>query len=351
MMPESTTRKPSLKGLGSIRRRSVTVSRDSLVEIEPLEGSTHGLPVVVRAAVEGLDLKSWAADRRDLIAEKLRTHGGVLFRGFKRAGERDLEELIRLLAGQPLEYSYRSTPRTQVSGRIYTSTEYPADQSIPMHNEMSYSRRWPMKIWFLCVHAAEEGGETPIADSRRVYERIDPAVRRRFDARGVMYVRNYGEGLDLPWQNVFQTDDPSAVEKFCRDAGIDYEWLDGGDRLRTRQVCQGLAVHPATGEPIWFNQAHLFHVSSLPEEMRHLLLETLGEAGLPRQALYGDGQPIELPVLEEIRGAYEQESVSFRWREGDLMMLDNMLVAHGRRPFKGRRKIVVGMAEAHSAES
>jgi hypothetical protein len=60
---------------------------------------------------------------------------------------------------------------------------------------------------------------------------------------------------------------------------------------------------------------------------------------------YGDGSPIEPKVLDQLRAAYNAETVSFPWQKGDLLMLDNMLVAHGRSPFVGPRQILVGMAE------
>jgi alpha-ketoglutarate-dependent taurine dioxygenase len=41
----------------------------------------------------------------------------------------------------------------------------------------------------------------------------------------------------------------------------------------------------------------------------------------------------------------EQKSVLFRWQEGDLLLLDNVLVSHGRMPFTGPRKILVAMSE------
>jgi alpha-ketoglutarate-dependent taurine dioxygenase len=201
-----------------------------------------------------------------------------------------------------------------------------------------------MKLWFLCTKAAKQGGETPIADSRAVFNRIDPKIRERFMQKKVRYTRNYGLGLDLSWQNAFQTESKSEVEAYCRGAGIEFEWLDEA-HLRTHQVCQAVASHPKTGEMVWFNQAHLFHLSNLKPEIRESLLTLFKEADLPRNAYYGDGTSIEPAVLDEIREIYRQEAVLFPWREGDMLMLDNMLIAHGRAPFVGPRKVVVGMAE------
>lgn len=340
--------KPSLGGLGEIRRRSVRVAQGELVRTCELVAGSR-LPLVVEPALDGVDVASWLQNQRDWLAGELRHRGGVLLRGFALRTEEQLEDLASIFSGgQLLDYTYRSTPRTKLRGKVYTSTEYPANQSIPMHNEMSYSRSWPLKIWFFCMKPADEMGETPIADSRRVFERIDPEVRRRFIDRKVMYVRNYGEGLDLPWRDVFQTDDRGEVEAFCRKEGIEVEWKSGG-RMRTRQICQSIGRHPETGEMVWFNQAHLFHVSSLLPEARELLLEMLAPDEVPRNAFYGDGSPIEESALEEIRRVYEQESVVFPWQTGDVLLLDNMLTAHGRRPFKGARKVVVAMAEPFSA--
>ena len=165
----------------------------------------------------------------------------------------------------------------------------------------------------------------------------------------VMYVRNYGHGLDLTWQQAFQTESRSEVEIYCRGAGIEFEWIDK-DHLRTRQTCQAVAEHPKTGEMVWFNQAHLFHVSNLKPEIRESLLSLFKEESLPRNAYYGDGAPIEAAALDEIREIYEQEAVIFPWREGDILMLDNMLTAHGRTSFVGHRNVVVGMAEPVAAQ-
>jgi alpha-ketoglutarate-dependent taurine dioxygenase len=202
-----------------------------------------------------------------------------------------------------------------------------------------------MVLGFFCVEAPAEGGETPIADSREVFKRIDPAIRERFRQKNVRYERNYGDALDLTWQNVFQTENRVKVEEFCRQADIEFEWRND-DRLRTSQVCQAVASHPRTNDTVWFNQAHLFHVSSLKSEIRDSLLAS-SEDQLPRNAFYGDGSAIDDNDLDQIRAAYNGEAVVFGWEKGDVLIVDNMLVAHGRNPYRGARKIVVGMGQPY----
>ena len=335
-----------LKMLGSARRQTLHVSQAALVKVGPLLPG-NSLPLMIQPAVEGLSLIGWATRNREFIEARLVKHGGILFRDFDVKSVAEFEQFIMALAGELLEYSYRSTPRSQVSGRIYTSTEYPADQAIPLHNEQAYSLNWPMKIWFFCVQAARQGGETPIADSRKVFARIDPTIREQFQYKKLKYVRNYGDGLDLAWQNVFQTTDRTVIEDYCRRAGIEFEWKDN-NRLRTSQVCQAVAAHPKTGTMVWFNQAHLSHISSLAPAVRASLLSVFKEEDLPRNVYYGDGSSIDTSTLDEIREIYRQEVVTFPWQEGDILMLDNMLTAHGRMPFVSPRQVLVGMAEPYT---
>lgn len=334
--------------LKAIRRKQISVSQEKLISTELIQPGQL-LPCAIAPAVDGINLVTWTTSNREWIETQLLKHGALLFRKFNVNGADEFEQFIKAISGELIEYSYRSTPRRQVSGNIYTSTEYPPAQSIPLHNEMAYSLNWPMKIWFFCVKAAEQGGETPIADSRKVFERINPKIKEQFIQKKIMYVRNYGQGLDLQWENVFQTTNKSEVEIYCRNAGIEFEWRDG-NRLRTRQVCQAVATHPKNGETVWFNQAHLFHVSSLNPEVRESLLSMVKESDLPRNAFYGDGSTIESSVIDEINEIYQQEAVIFPWKAGDILMLDNMLTSHGRKPFGGARKVLVGMAEPFSSK-
>ncbi|MHB8595759.1 MAG: TauD/TfdA family dioxygenase [Ktedonobacteraceae bacterium] len=342
-MTEQNIPQSATKTFPMTRRKAISRSQDELVTMTPLL-SKSSLPLVIQPAMHEVDLISWAKNSQQKIQEELRQSGGILFRNFNISSVAAFEQFCLTFCTELLQYTYRSTPRTQISGKVYSSTEYPADQSILLHNENAYSSTWPLKIWFYAVKPAQKGGETPITDSRTIFRHIPQKIKEHFINKGVMYVRNYNEALDLPWQVVFQTSSRLKVENFCHQAGITFEWK-GKNQLMTRQRCSAIAKHPKTDELVWFNQAHLFHISSLPIEVRESLLRTYREEDLPRNAYYGDGSQIEPSVLDEIRAIYEQEAISFPWQEGDILMLDNMLIAHGRRPYVGERKIVTAMAE------
>ncbi|MBE9209302.1 TauD/TfdA family dioxygenase [Nostoc sp. LEGE 06077] len=340
----SNSKKPSLKSLGISKRQAIT----DLVQITPLIAE-NSLPLLIQANVEGVNLVAWAANNQELIKKSLLQYGGILFRKFQVTEIAEFQQFIRVVAGDLLEYCDRSSPRSAIQGKIYTSTDHPSNQKILLHSENSYAANWPLKICFYCVKPAQQGGETPIADIRKIYQRISPAVLEKFAQKQVMYVRNFGDGFGLPWQNVFQTSQPEKVAEFCYQNQIKFKWK-AENRLRTYSIRPAIAKHPITGENVWFNHALFFHISSLETNIRESLLAEFGEENLPHNTYYGDGSPIEPEILDEIRAAYQQETVIFPWLTGDVLMLDNMLTAHGRQPFFGNRKVVVGMAEPYSID-
>ena len=331
----------------NVKPKAVSVSTETLVRVAA--GAGRQLPLVLQPGVAGVNLVDWTRSNASMIEGLLAEHGALLFRNFSFSGVSQFEECARALVPDLIEYGERSSPRTRLSAGIYSSTDHPPDQPIVLHNEQSYTLNWPMKLWFFCAQPAPEGGRTPIADSRKIYQRLRGDIVERFTEKQVLYVRNYGGGLGLPWQEVFQTDDQLEVARQCRSAGIQIEWKSGG-RLQTRQVRPAVRRHPRTGEMIWFNHAYFFHPSSLQQSAREAMLAVVDEDEIPFNTFYGDGSAIEPDVLEEIRNAYEDETVSFPWHQHDLLLIDNMLVSHGRESYRGPRKIVVAMGQPVAAE-
>lgn len=345
-MPSTDPGTRRFPDVSTFKRRAVCLSSQRLVSEDYLKPDKP-FPLLIQPATDDIDLIAWATSRRDLIETRLLNHGAILFRGFKIDSVSRFEQFARVFSSELLDYFDQHTPRSRVQGKIYTSTEYPADHMVPFHSENSKNSIWPMNIWFCCLHPAQQGGETPIADNRQVFKLIPPRIRERFMQRQVMYVRNFGDGLGLPWQRAFQTTDPSLVEQMCREAGMQWEWKDW-NRLRVRHVCQAVSQHPRTGEMVWFNQAHLFHISNVEPAVRETLLSSFKQEDLPSNAYYGDGSAIEAADLDEIREAFWRAAVTFPWEKGDVLMLENMLIAHGRAPFSGSRKVIVAMANAFS---
>lgn len=326
----------------------VTLSDQELIKTGFLEG-TDTMPLLVQPNASDIDLGAWAESNRDFIEEKLLKHGALLFRGFDLRSVNEFESFASSVCPQ-LYGEYGDLPSEEEGKKVYRSTPYPPDKTILFHNESSHMHRWPTKQFFFCVKAAKERGETPSVDCRKMYDRLDPEIREILEKKNLLYVRNFVDGLDVSWKDFFMTDDRSAVEEYCRRSGTEFEWLENGG-LRTLQRCPAVISHPKTGEKSFFNQVELHHVSFLEPDVRDSLISLYGEKGLPRNVYYGDGTTIPDSVMEKIADLYWKTSVQFRWQEGDVLMVDNMLVAHARNPYVGERKIVVAMGEMVDRDS
>jgi alpha-ketoglutarate-dependent taurine dioxygenase len=334
---------PLKKRRWKIKPRPITSSQEDLVRFSFLNPD-QPLPLVIEPNFKEVDLIGWVKNNRELLETELLEYGGVLFRGFSLSTQAHFEQFLQATSITLMHYMEGATPRTVLGDRIYTSTEFPPERTISIHNELCYVATWPMKIFFYCMRPSDSGGETPIGDVRKVFRRISPDIIDRFKEKGWMLLRNFGGGFGLPWQTSFHVSDKPALEEYFHHARISYEWREG-DRLRTKQVRPAIAVHPKTGDPVWFNHIGFWHISSLEREIRELFLDELTEHGLPFNTYYGDGAPIENSVIDELRRAYDAETIAFPWRQGDLLMLDNMLTAHGRRPSTGTRRVLTAMGE------
>ncbi|MGF1523402.1 MAG: condensation domain-containing protein, partial [Leptolyngbyaceae cyanobacterium] len=330
-----------------IKPKAVSLTQKPLIQTRHLQPN-QSLPLVVQPSSDETDLIDWAAHHRDWLNQHLYQHGAILFRSRQIETVTTFEQFAQAICPS-LFGDYGDLPRVGVGGKVYRSTPYPADRAILFHNESSHLSCYPMKIGFYCVQPAQAGGETPIVDGRQVYQQLDPELRETFAAQGLMYVRNFVEGLDVSWQQFFQTDDRAQVEAHCRQSGITWEWTDTG--LRTRQIRPAIAIHPQTGDRVWFNQLLLHHVACLDAPVRQSMLASLGEDHLPRHVYYGDGTPIPDDVIEAIQTTYTQAAIAFPWQAGDVLMLDNVLTAHGRNPYRGTRQIVVAMGEMVSSSA
>jgi amino acid adenylation domain-containing protein len=332
----------ALNKFKKVKPKLLKLPNQDLIEEDYLRAGQI-LPLVIRPAVDNLILADWARGNRDFVEGRLLKHGAMLFRGFNIVSVGEFERFALTICPD-LFSENGELPRARINGNIYTPVEYPADKPILWHNENTFCPRWPGKIMFLCKRPALQGGETPIADSRDVLRLIAPEVKDRFIKNGVMYMRNYGDGLGLDWQVVFQTTSRSEVEDYCRKNSMQFQWKPG-DRLRTRAVRPAVIRHPKTGEMVWFNQATHWHISCLNTALRASLLSAFSEEDLPRHCYYGDGSPIEDSVMEHVCEVYKKTEVCFPWQSGDIMLIDNMLAAHARNPYAGPRELAVAMGQ------
>lgn len=278
------------------------------------------------------------------LAALLTREKALVFRGFGVDPAR-LDEVMDLLLPNRLAYVHGNSPRTKVGANVYTSTEYPAEYAISMHNEMSYAHQWPARLLFFCETAPHTGGATPVIDGTRWLSCLDPEVREAFRG-GVRYTQNLhgGMGLGKSWQSTFETEDRERVEAFLAGSGAGWQWLpDGG--LRVTQERPAIVRHPVTGDEVWFNQADQWHPAALGDDTAAALAAIMPAEELPQSVAFADGSPIPDEYVVQVRDRGLANAVDVDWQAGDLLLIDNVLVGHGRRPFTGPRRVLVAMSD------
>jgi hypothetical protein len=290
-------------------------------------------------------LQAWLAGNHQRVAEVLAARGALVFRGFGITTAGALQDLVSASGEAP--YVSTEHNRLSLAAHVFTPIPYSRRERLLWHHEDAFRRSWPARLWFACARPADEGGETTVADSRLPLPALGD-TGRRLAAEGVMYVRRFGEGLGQTWQNVFQTTERAEVEARCLADGITATWED--DRLVTRIALPAMRRHPVTGEQCWVAQLLHFHPAALPEPTRTSLMALYGEDSLPRDCRHADGSPIPEAAVRSLIECYESAERACRGQAGDVLLVDNVLAAHGRRPYSGERALLVAMTGLVSHE-
>jgi len=309
------------------------------------------------------DLLARLTDGRAWLDGALLDCGAVLLRGFDalRTAD-DVEAVARTLSPRIMDYRGGTTVRSQVTAAVVTASDAPRFFPIGLHQELSYQSEVPDRLLFFCETPPGRGGQTPLADMRNVYRRIPEDVRQRFESRGCRLQRMLAPrrgriGL-RPWPEVFEPTDPRAVERLAAEHGWQVEWLPGQMLRPLNEVRPASRTHPVSGERVWFNQAHLMNPSTVAADLRAegrpVAARVAAFAGRLRRGparyliTYGDGSHIPEADLDAVREAIRAEVILFDWMRGDLLIVDNYLMAHGRRSYGGRRRILASLLGAAS---
>jgi alpha-ketoglutarate-dependent taurine dioxygenase len=307
------------------------------------------LPAVMEmpsCVANAADAASWMAEASSDLLYRVRRHGAVLLRRCPVESADQFEAVCRVVTPDLIDYRGGGAFRQAIGNRIYNSTEYPADQPIPLHCESSYFAALPGFIWFFCDQPPSQQGETPIGDMARVLQRLDPALVERFDRKGLRYIYNLhdGNGFGRGWADAFQTTDPAVVETWLIDRDISFRW-EAGSSLRVEMEAPALRVHPESGVTVWGNQAANWHPASLAPATAQAIRRLYDSPSrYPKYVTFADGDPIPDADIRHILQILTGEEIVFPWAKGDILLCDNHRTAHGRRPFKGARRILVAMA-------
>lgn len=317
-------------------------------------------------------LQGWLQAHKDWLRGELVRSGAILIRGFDLDTASAFERCL-LTVDDGLQNFYLGTsPRLRLTDYVFTASELPWYYTIPQHCEMSFIKTPPARIYFFCMVPARQWGETPLVDFRTVYNEMDPEIRQTFEEKGIRNVRNYygPAGKKNPfdvtdykrWDEMFLTTDRAKVEEIAGQEGFECVWKDN-DRLALVNTQPAIIEHPETGEKVWFNHLLPFHDAAASQVIERTAKRlkspmmyglwgfgkalvaykraTAAPEDQATQCFYGDGTPIPDEVVAHIRDVAWRNMIIFTWRKNDMALIDNRLISHGRRPFRGDRFVAV----------
>ncbi|MBB5803635.1 alpha-ketoglutarate-dependent taurine dioxygenase [Saccharothrix ecbatanensis] len=327
----------SLRGNGKSAAKCVVAQRGRLIPVvEP--GKPPILEVTSRCPVP-----DWISAHIYDLDALLLGFGAVLIRGLGVTDPAVLAEVRDRMSPVAVTDTEPFARRLEHGRGVVSSAEWPADQPMNPHHELSYALTFPRLLLYACLSAPLSGGATTLADATTMMSRLPADIVAKFEKLGWIMTRHYEGDVGLPWQEAFGTEDRSDVENYCRDNRIAFEWRPSGG-LRTRQGRSAVIRHPSTGQSCWFNQIAFLSRWSMDEEFREYLAD-VPTADLPFDTRFGDGTPIGADAVRGINEAYETVVLREPWQRGDLLIVDNVRMAHGRDAYVGDRTVALAMAD------
>ncbi|MFM9445931.1 TauD/TfdA family dioxygenase [Streptomyces acidiscabies] len=296
---------------------------------------------VVEAATDGPE---WLRENADALRSAALEQGAVLVRGLRMSRHADAAAASRALTSELMTEVEGFAPREALPGGVYSSSEWPADQPMCMHHELSSAPRYPQWLVFSCLKASASGGVVSVADAAQVLDSLPAGIVEPFEREGWQLVRSYDQLVGPSSADAFGTADPQAVERYCRTHGIEFRRLPGG-ALQTRQTLPAVVKHPLTGRRCWFNQIAFLNEWTMAPAVREYLVGEFGPEGLPFTTFLGDGTPLDPATVEAVNATYDRHAVDVPLRDGDLLLVDNIGTAHSRAPYSGAREMVVALGD------
>mgnify|MGYP001797680132 CR=1 FL=1 len=281
---------------------------------------------------------TWIRDSRMQLAEEVSRHGAVLLRGFPWQSDEDFDAAIQAFGQPNFTYaeSLSNAVRINRTERVFTANEAPPDVSIYLHHEMAQTPVFPAQLFFFCEKAAEIDGQTPVCRSDWLLQRLE-AERPDFVARcrelGVRYRNSMPDtddaqsGQGRSWRSTLKVQSQAEAEDRLRSLGYDWEWQAGGALNFTSPRLPAIRKL-SCGREVFFNQ---------------LIAAFRGWQDAEKSILFGDYSAIDSADMVRTCDISDEITFDIPWQAGDLVVVDNFLVMHGRRPYQGKRCILVSL--------
>jgi len=324
----------------------LNIVTDSVSGQQSIYGEVFPLVLRCQSADASLaDTVDWVRTRRGELLNYAERHGAVMFRGLPLASAEDFDAFVAAfeLPNFPYNESLSNAVRVNWTERVFSANEAPADVTIYLHHEMAQTPFFPAQLFFFCQHPADAGGETPLCRSDVLWERLAercPAFARDCELKGLQYTNvmpsddDPQSGMGRSWQRTLRASDREQAEQRLKTLHYTWEWLPD-DCLRATTPVLPAVRQVASGRKVFFNQ--LIAAFQGWKDSRNDPAKSIR---------FGDGTPLDREAVNTALHLAEELTFDVPWQQGDVVLLDNFLTMHGRRTFRGMRKVLASLASA-----
>lgn len=341
-----------------------TIWKSENIDVMNLPEVTNTCPLLVDAAklgsaLEGRTENDYFIAEKARIIEQLQQHGAILFRNFDLmkdpAGFRTFFESLQLNPCLDPIHTSGLREMTEKKDAVYEAVNKAslAQHFVGLHNESTFVKTATFGAFVCFQPATEGGGEFLVADGAKIINDMDKDVLKRIYERKV---RISVSNLDLNFVDAVPFDDmKSSMKDSLQDLilkvvapkfDMDLEMVYGADgsnpnRLQAIEHQQSpINRHPVTNQPVWFCNIH-----NHSRYLRDRRPCTVPEVGMT-DVYFGDLSRIPPEDVEHINAVCERNIVPIMMEKGDVVLLDNYRVLHGRKTFKGSRNHAVTWFES-----
>jgi len=288
----------------------------------------------------------WLNTESDALKEKLSSNGALLFRGFPIQSAQDFDVFSSAFNYVNFTYqeSLSNAVRINKTPKVFTANEAPPEVEIFLHHEMAQTPIHPDKIFFCCLSISEQGGATPLCRSDKVYQALKEEHSEylaKFEAHGLKYTTLMPEADELTsgqgrgWRSTLSVNDKNEAEEKLKELDYNWEWQENGS-LQTTTPALPATIELSDGSISFFNQIIAAHRGWKIKE------------GTSAPAVtFGNGESIDGDLLNAITEIAERFTLPLEWETGDIALIDNKRIMHGRHPYSGekKREVVVSFAK------
>lgn len=287
----------------------------------------------------------WLSEHSESLSKMALEHGVILFRGFPLVDFRDFDAWVAAFGWPNFSYqdSLSNAVRVNLTPRIFTANEAPAEVTIFLHHEMAQTPIYPKRLFFFCETPAEQGGATPVCRSDLLYQQLEarcPEFVRACESKGLQYTNvmpsgdDPNSGMGRSWQSTLGTEEASKAESRLGDLNYTFEWLEG-DCLKVTTPPLPAVQTLSDGRKVFFNQ---------------LIAAFMGwkdQRNDPSKAIrHGDGSALDREAVLMAGEIADSLTFDVPWKRGDVALIDNRVAMHGRRTFSGKRRVLASLIQS-----